>query len=240
MNIGLVVGALVAALLGGGHCVAMCGGLVTALAGRDRDAAAPLLPARAIIARQGLYHAGRIAMYALLGAALGGAGSAAFLATAALPLQRTAYVASNVLLLALAASFVVPLPQGRLLSGAGARVFGTVLDAMGPLVRAPGGRGRLAMGLLWGLMPCALVYSVLPLALLAGGALQGAAVMLAFGAGTLPALLAGGLLVARLRSVRHARAIRWVLAAVVVGFGLLGLARAFLLPGDAPFPFCLA
>ena len=48
------------------------------------------------------------------------------------------------------------------------------------------------MGMLWGLTPCALVYSVLPLALLAGGALQGALVMLAFGIATLPNLVVAG------------------------------------------------
>lgn len=238
MNAGLVFGALVAGLLGGVHCAAMCGGFVTALAARDRTLAAPLLPARAIVAGQASYHAGRIATYALLGAALGGAGSAALLAAGALPIQRAAYVASNLLLLGLGASFVVQMPQSGALARGGARVFGAVLAAVGPLARSPGARGRVTMGLIWGLMPCGLVYAVLPLALLAGGPAQGALVMLAFGVGTLPSLLAGGLVVARLRSTRF-RAVRWSMAGIVVAFGLLGLARAFVAPADSLLAFCL-
>ena len=95
------------------------------------------------------------------------------------------------------------------------------------------------MGLVWGLMPCALVYAVLPLALLAGGAVQGAAVMLAFGIGTLPNLLAGGMLVSRLPRFGHARALRFAGAFAVIAFGLFGLARAFLALDAMRLPFCL-
>ena len=87
---------------------------------------------------------------------------------------------------------------------------------------------RLALGVLWGFVPCTLVYGMLPLALFAGGAWQGAAVMLVFGAGTLPHLLGAGVLLARvdLRGPRLRRG-----AAIVIGaFALLGLYRAAFVP----------
>jgi uncharacterized protein len=66
--------------------------------------------------------------------------------------------------------------------------------------RAANGRGAgrsLLIGFLWGWLPCGLVYSTLLLAALSGSALRGAGVMLAFGLGTLPAMLGSSLAGAR-------------------------------------------
>jgi hypothetical protein len=71
---------------------------------------------------------------------------------------------------------------------------------------------------------------VLPVALFAGGALEGAAVMLAFGLGTLPNLLAAGWLLARARARLDSRAVRWGAALLLAGFAALGLWRALFGP----------
>lgn len=239
MSIGLLAAALLAGLLGGVHCIAMCGGFVAALGARDARHGTPLLPARAIAIGHAYYHIGRILTYALLGAGLGAAGGVAFMASAAVPIQRAAYIAGNVFLLALGAAFVVRVPAGVALQRAGLRVFAPALRALAPLASSPDTGGRLAMGLVWGLMPCALVYGVLPLALLAGGALEGAAVMLAFGLGTLPNLLAGGILVSRLPRIGHGVALRRAGAFAVIAFGLVGLARGFFALDAVGLPFCL-
>jgi sulfite exporter TauE/SafE len=84
----------------------------------------------------------------------------------------------------------------------------------------------LAMGALWGWLPCGMVYSVLLTAMLSGSALSGASVMLAFGLGTLPMLLSIGLLGAPLRNWIQRRAVRVASGLVVLGFGVLGLVRA--------------
>jgi hypothetical protein len=88
-----------------------------------------------------------------------------------------------------------------------------------------------AAGLAWGWIPCGMVYAALPLALVAGGPVQGAAVMLAFGMGTLPNLLLIDAAAARLsaRPAGGRAAMPWVRAcagAVIVLFGLSGLAHA--------------
>jgi sulfite exporter TauE/SafE len=89
------------------------------------------------------------------------------------------------------------------------------------------GPGRmLAAGALWGWLPCGMVYSVLATAMLSGSAPAGALVMLAFGLGTLPMLLGVGLLAARLRACLRVRGVRLACGALVLGFGLFGLARA--------------
>jgi hypothetical protein len=91
----------------------------------------------------------------------------------------------------------VPTPRAGWLQRAGAKAFGAALPIVQPLLLRPGAAGRIAFGLLWGFLPCGLVYSVLPLALFAGGAWQGGAVMLAFALGTLPNLMAAGAVLRR-------------------------------------------
>ena len=84
-----------------------------------------------------------------------------------------------------------------------------------------------------------MIYSVLPLALFAGDAMQGALVMLAFGLGTLPNLLAAGWIAARARRWLDAAAVRIAAASVLATFAAIGVARAL---GDsnalAMSPFC--
>jgi len=84
----------------------------------------------------------------------------------------------------------------------------------------------LAVGGLWGWVPCGMVYSALLTAMMQGSVLQGAAAMGAFGLGTLPTLLGMGLLGARLRQQLQHRRVRLASGLLVLGFGLLGLLRA--------------
>ena len=83
-----------------------------------------------------------------------------------------------------------------------------------------------ALGTLWGWLPCGLVYSLLATALLSASAAGGAAVMLAFGLGTLPNLLLAGMAFKRLRDVTSNRRLRLAAGVLVAGFGVAGLARA--------------
>ena len=232
MALSLLVSAWLVGALGGVHCAAMCGGFVAALAARDAavDGRAPLLPAAVLVSRQAVYHGGRIVSYALLGAAFGAAGATALDAAALLPLQRALYVVANLFLFALGASLVFGSARIGWLQRGGAAAFGRILPALWPLLASPGGGGRIALGILWGLMPCALVYSVLPLSLFAGGAWQGALVMAAFGAGTAPNLLVAGAVLGRARSGRWSRFLRFAAAGLLVAFAVAGLYRVLFAP----------
>jgi sulfite exporter TauE/SafE len=240
VSVGLLVSAWLVGALGGAHGLAMCGGFVGAIGARDAQVARPLLPARVVALRQAGYHVGRIATYALLGAAFGAAGATILHGIDVPVLQRTLYAAANVRRLALGLSLVVRVPVAAPLQRAGAAAFVPLLRAAQPLLRRPGALGRVTLGLTWGMMPCALVYGVLPLALLAGGAWQGALVMLAFGAGTVPHLLAAGLVLSRAQRLLSARTVRAIAAAAMIAFALLGIWRALALPGVlAQGPFCI-
>lgn len=231
-----MVAAWIAGILGGLHCLAMCGAYVTIVQGR---ATVPLEPRRDVVAGQVAAHAGRVLTYVLLGTLFGAAGGTAF-AQAFSPLQRGLYVAANVMLLLLAWGIARGRTAPSSLEALGLRVYSALAPAAGRTLRGRGIASRFALGALWGLTPCALVYGVLPLALLSGGAWQGALIMLAFGVGTLPNLLAAGWALSRVKRRLEAKSVRWAAGAIVAVFALAGLWRALFVPASlGAGPFCL-
>lgn len=204
---GVSFGALALAGLVGsfGHCMGMCGPLVTMLgvtARRDGSR----LPAPAHV----LYHASRIAVYGLLGLAAGAAGS---LLSFGGGLSR----AAGVLSLLLGAAVVVLGVSFLARTGWAGRALwsGDVLTrAMSGAVRRGGTSGIMALGALNGLLPCGLVYSALLAAAAGGSVLRGGAAMLVFGAATMPVLIALGLGASRLGA--RARGVLTALAGVLI------------------------
>ncbi len=239
MGLSVLISAWLVGALGGLHCLTMCGGFLAAVATRD-GGPQPLLPARSVAARQLTYHAGRIATYSLLGAAFGAAGAAIVDAADFVPLQRALYLAANSSCCSWARASRSAPPGSPGCSGAVRPRSARCCPSCGRCCSARVPRGGSRWGLIWGLVPCALVYSVLPLALFSGGAWQGGAVMLAFGLGTLPNLLAAGVLLARARRALEGRAVRYGAAAVLIAFALVGIWRVLYAPGAlAQGPFCL-
>jgi sulfite exporter TauE/SafE len=207
--------AFLAGLMGGVHCLGMCGGIVAAM-GLQRVGASKLaLPAG--------YNLGRIASYVLAGALAGLIGSAAFLSERLLPLQTGLYVLAQVMLI-LVGLYLAGLNQTVLfLEKAGGGLWQRIQPRIGRLLPVDTFAKALAAGALWGWLPCGLVYSVLVSALASGGAGRGATLMLAFGLGTLPNLLAMGWAATRLRGVFRLRGVRLVAGLSVAAFGVFGL-----------------
>ncbi len=174
-----------AGLAGSGHCLGMCGSIVTALALSHRDSAAA---GRFVFNL--LYHAGRIVTYILLGLLVGLAARAGMV-DALRPHVRWLFLAANLFVAAIG-----------IFTALGVRSLGiSALDGSGwgllrgLLSRVTSSRSVLAAlpaGLLMGLLPGGLVYGVLIAAATSGSALKGGGMMLAFGCGTLPVLLAYG------------------------------------------------
>ena len=110
------------------------------------------------------------------------------------------------------------------------------LRALWPYLRRYRGTLVLALG---ALLIASAAMLVLPIALFAGGAWQGAAVMLAFGLGTLPNLLVAGVAISRTTRWFEARTVRLAAAALLAGFAVLGIWRAFAVtPSLTQGPFC--
>ncbi|MGH9535775.1 MAG: sulfite exporter TauE/SafE family protein [Terriglobales bacterium] len=183
------------------HCVGMCGGFVALLSTSTvtvaKDGGAGQVcpgqrPGAALLRVHLLYHLGRIASYAALGALAGGLGSLTAV------LIRTGRPQAWLMLGA-----------GGLLAAAGLAILGlTRWNPMKPLPLTQSGiwmswfraglrrvlrwpRATIAApyGALMGLLPCGLIYTMLIRAAASASAWGGAAVMASFGAGTIPALL---------------------------------------------------
>src|SRR6185369_13564547 len=140
--------------------------------------------------------------------------------------QRILYVVANIFLLTLAVAIASNGKGVALLQRLGAALFRRVLPSVRPLATRRDTASRFAIGTIWGLVPCGLVYGVLPIATFAGGAMEGALVMLAFGLGTLPNLLAAGWIVARVRAGANVRGLRFATALLLGGFAVAGIGRA--------------
>lgn len=179
----------VAGLAGGaGHCVAMCGPIVASLG----LAAAPGTGTLAVAARTLPYHLGRVTTYGLLGAVMGLTGSfvnvAGRLAGAS---DAIAVLAGALMLLFGLGATGVSGPLDRLTAGWTARLTGTARSLL-----AGGGGSLYPLGLALGLLPCGLSWTALLGAAATGGPVPGLLAALAFGLGTVPGLLAAGVLAA--------------------------------------------
>ncbi|WNL38366.1 sulfite exporter TauE/SafE family protein [Halomonas sp. PAMB 3232] len=212
-----LLAAWVFGLLGGAHCIGMCGGIMSALA----FAVPPSMrrPARMAGLMLG-YNLGRIASYMVAGTLAAALGTLITLAPAA----RVVLEAFAAVMLILMALYIANWWKGLLaLEGLGRRLW-RVIEPLGrrlmPVVRLP---QAVALGALWGWLPCGLVYSMLAWSMATAAPAQGALLMGAFGLGTLPALLATGLAARALSNLIRHPATRTLAALVIISFALYQL-----------------
>jgi uncharacterized protein len=210
-------------LLGSTHCIGMCGGIVGALTlglpEPVRQSPLKLLPYLLT------YNAGRLFSYSLAGLIVG-------------------------LLSASAGNFfqIGKFPLGGIIGGlfmvALGIYIGGWLQTMAPLEKLGGHFWRkiepfgrrfmpvksplqaLGLGLVWGWLPCGLVYSTLALAATSGDAVKSALLMLAFGAGTLPMLLLIGGFAERLQRFTRHKWTRYAAGILLIVFGVMILSKA--------------
>jgi sulfite exporter TauE/SafE len=216
-------------LLGGVHCAGMCGGIVSALSLQMPGEAGRSAPAWSIHLA---YNLGRIASYAIAGTLIGALGSLGLLLNNWLPVQLGLYIAANLMMVALGLYLTGLTQTLAFTERAGQWLWRRVQPATKRFIPVRGAVQAFPLGMLWGWLPCGLVYSVLTMTLVSGGAARGAATMLAFGLGTMPNLMLAGLLLARFRNVVQGRAVRLASGLIVLGFGVWGLFNAAALGGN--------
>jgi uncharacterized protein len=205
-------------LLGGGHCAGMCGGIVGALS-LQSPAGKPSVVVHLA------YNLGRILSYTVAGFLAGAAGYAA---GNLMTLQRGLYVFASLMLVALGLYLLGATQTLAFVEKGGQALWRRIQPFTGRFLPVRGVAQALPLGMLWGWLPCGLVYSALTTALASGSALGGAATMLAFGLGTLPNLLLAGLLLARFRRFAQAQATKVVSGLLVLGYGIYGLMNVIL------------
>lgn len=207
-----LLAAFIVGLSGGIHCIAMCGGISAALgfAANTRQSR-PFLFALS-------YNAGRICSYTVIGF-LFGALLAVIDAHSAVA-HRLLQTLSALLLIAIGLHISGAIRNLSFLESWGAHFWKWLQPLALKLFPVTSIRKALALGLLWGWLPCGLVYSTLAWSATSGSALQSASMMMAFGMGTLPWLLATTFAGQRLHAVARLRGLRPLLGALLLGFGL--------------------
>ncbi|MCU7851473.1 MAG: sulfite exporter TauE/SafE family protein [Candidatus Thiodiazotropha sp. (ex Monitilora ramsayi)] len=222
---GSYLAAFVVGLLGGTHCVGMCGGIVGALTFGLPEKIRHHFPST--LPYQLGYNLGRVTSYTVAGGIMGGLG---MLLAEVVPI----YIAQQTLLV-IAAVFMILL--GLYLGGwwmglaqiekLGGRLWTRIEPFARRLlpVRTPAQAWML--GLVWGWIPCGLVYSMLVWTVSAGSVLKGAGLMLAFGIGTLPNLFAMGMVAGSLARWSKDIRVRRVAGLLVIAFGLYTLSHVF-------------
>ena len=198
-------------LVSGAHCIGMCGGIMGALT--------MAIPVEAKAKRWlilGAYNLGRIASYALMGL-LVGAFAQQFAALGGGIILR---ILAGVLLIAMGlylADWWRGLTKLELLG----RYLWVYIQPLGRrLMPVDNIFKALLLGALWGWLPCGLVYAALAMAMTQPAPLVAASAMLAFGVGTLPAVLAAGAVAQQLARILQQRPVRTGLAVVIIVFGL--------------------
>jgi sulfite exporter TauE/SafE len=213
--------AFVIGLLGSGHCIGMCGGITTMLT----SAIAPQQHASRRFKLVSAYHIGRIFSYTLIGAIVGFSSSIAA-KSMGVPLGFLRIVAAVFLIL-------LGLYLGQWLMWlTKVESFGKFLwRYLSPLskrfIPINNPKQAIALGAVWGWLPCGLVYSTLTWSLASGNAMSGALIMASFGLGTLPALLSISLGSFGIKSLLTNMKFKKIMALVIIMYGIYSLTIAY-------------
>ena len=210
-------------LLGSTHCIGMCGGIVGALtmglSETTRQSWLKLLPYLLT------YNIGRLFSYSLAGLLVGllSGSVSGFFQIGKFPVGG---IVGGLFMVALGiyiAGWLQTMAPLERLGGHFWRLIEPVGRRFMP-VKSP--VQALGLGVFWGWLPCGLVYSTLALAATSGDAVQSALLMLAFGAGTLPVLLAMGGFAEKLQRFTRHKWIRYIAGVLLIAFGAMILTKA--------------
>ena len=205
MNSAVILTAFATGLAGSAHCIGMCGGISVSLGLGSMKKR--LLP---------VYHLGRLASYTTLGLVFGSLlpliGVRAYNAIWGASLR----IAAALMMLAIGLQIALGVNLLRRLERHGARLWRPLAGFVQSLLPVRTGSDALLLGFLWGLLPCGLIYSALGLAVVSGNPLQAGLVMLAFGTGTLPAMLLLGVFSGTLVQALTRDSSRFMLGAIVI------------------------
>lgn len=218
-----LISAFLVGLLGGGHCVGMCGGIVSAVSMHLPNESKNTHKKHPKIFFLIAYNAGRVLSYTLAGVLAGLIGASSFFLNHVLPIQHALYLISSLMLILLGLYLAGFWHGMTVIENMGRSLWVKLQPYSKRYIPVQNLKQAFALGGLWGWLPCGLVYSVLIAAIATGNALNGGLLMLAFGLGTLPTLLAMGMTAVKLKTMLQNVWVRRVSGLLVLGFGLAGL-----------------
>lgn len=204
----VLLSALVIGFLGSGHCIGMCGGIASALA-----FAIPEKNPKQRVFILLAYNFGRILSYSALGALVGFLGQEIGLP----PVLR---IVAGVLLIAMGL-YLANWWRGLVyLEKAGSYLWRWIQPFGAKLMPVDNMFKGLLFGVIWGWLPCGLVYSALALSMAQAEPISAAAIMLYFGLGTLPAVFLSGWAANYLKLFLQSKLVRTFFALAIILFGV--------------------
>ena len=220
MNIESLTAAFLVGLLGGTHCIGMCGGIVGALSsGLSLDVQTSRWR---LVAAQVAYNTGRISSYTVAGLLLGLFGQQLG-ETGVLEGFPVGRIVAGVIMILFGIYLAGWWHSLLFLEQAGARLWKYIEPLGRRFIPVRGAGQAYLLGLVWGWLPCGMVYAVLALALASGSASAGGSIMLAFGLGTLPVMITMGLAFNSLKRLVQDPRIRLVAGLLVILMGVMML-----------------
>ena len=213
----LLSAALLAGLLGSAHCLGMCAGISGLFAVN-----ASVSSLRNDVPFAVTYNVGRVISYAVLGIIVASFGGVIVKASPGLAVGIRLLSGIVIILVGLKVAF--DLRALNAIERMGAKLWSRIAPAAKGLVPVTNLRRALGLGLLWGWLPCGLVYSVLLIAATSAQPIHGAFIMVVFGLGTLPAMLLTGLGAARVSTFMRRRDTRLGMGLLIVALGVLTIA----------------
>ncbi len=212
----VLAAAFITGFLGSAHCFGMCGGISGLFA-----VSASVTSLRAQLPKALMYNFGRVLSYAILGGvvALLGKTTVALIPKITAPVRLASGILIILVGLQLAFGWRILAP----LESAGAKLWNRIAPKAKGLVPVETATQALGLGLIWGWLPCGLVYSVLLLATTTAEPASGALVMVAFGLGTLPAMLATGMSASKLAQFMSGKRLGAGLLIIVLGLATIAM-----------------
>ena len=215
-----LITALLIGMFGASHCLVMCGGIAAAVGNNSATARGGKLSA--ILA----FNLGRISSYSAAGALVGLLGLWLQQQHDALLLLLRSIAGLMLVLMGLYvarwATWLTRVEQ------AGQWFWKRVQPSAGKLMGRTNLSARFALGMVWGWLPCGLIYSTLSWVAANGEPLMGAITMATFGLGTLPALFAGSLAAANLNRFLNHQITKQTAGVLLIGYGLWTLSSVWL------------
>lgn len=215
--------AFAAGLLGNIHCLGMCGGLSGALSCSSNS----IKSNRSAIYYQVSYNLGRISTYILLGLIAGSIGHLVHWSLGPLGAKGLRIIA-GVIIICLGLYFTNLWRGIEVIERVGMRFWQRVSPVMSRLLPVKSWFHAYFLGMIWGLLPCGLVYTNLSWAASSGGALTGMSIMGLFGLGTLPSMLATGIFAQKLTMVLRSNTLQLYSGIVIICLGVWTIAGLYL------------
>lgn len=209
-----LLSALLMGLIGSTHCVGMCGGIISTLSTNFSNRPQRANP----FVIQLFYNLGRITSYSLIGL-LAGLLSSRLMQM--LPEPHMLQMRISGLFFILLGLYISQLFNALGWLEAGGQKIWKKIEPFGrKYLPAQSYSSALKLGLVWGWLPCGLVYSALALAVTQLNPLHSALTMFAFGLGTLPTLLLIGHFAQNVKLILQNKAVRIVLGLLLIGYGV--------------------